>query len=311
MSELDAATEAAVSCNPFRKLCQVCGLLVGALLAIALIVYAVVLPVYEARCEFTLEMGGKLSTADMGFRRESGSYSEIFTNRTTFWRTEKMVARVVGQYRSDHPDDPISDQELIDTLTQSSQIDLIRKSRLIVITVRSTSPRFAAALADAYAEAIKSFTDEENKDRCDHAVREIALRIHKQRRVDEDITRRFLKFKSEHDIDAMKARRASIENELQGNSVDEKRNRDLEEQKRVLDQNVISAEAGLRQLKKAQEVSTMMLMDLMQRENEVRNVCERYEEVVTVLRRAEVPTRPANSIPKLFWLLTGGRCYAK
>ena len=43
----------------------------------------------------------------------------------------------------------------------------MRHSRLITISVRSKSPELAAALANAYAEAIESFTDEANKKRCD------------------------------------------------------------------------------------------------------------------------------------------------
>ena len=110
----------------------------------------------------------------------------------------------------------------------SSELELVRHSRLITIAVRSKLPELAAALANAYAEAIESFTDEENKKRCDKAVAQIHQQVEKQKRADDDLAARLLKFRTENKIDNLQAEQAILNQSLQTTTADV-----LEYEKRV------------------------------------------------------------------------------
>ena len=125
--------------------------------------------IYEAKGEFTMDVrrrpGGNGTGAASSDRDSYGSvYEEIFNTRMSDWRSEGIFTKVIQQYRANYPNSQVTDKDLVEMLA-SSELELVRHSRLITISVRSKSPEHAAALANAYAEAIESFTDEENKKR--------------------------------------------------------------------------------------------------------------------------------------------------
>ena len=127
--------------------------------------------IYEAKSEFMVDVrrrqGGNGTGAASGDRDSYGSaYEEIFNTRQSDWRSEGIFTKVIQQYRANYPNSQVTDKDLVEMLA-SSELELVRHSRLITISVRSKSPELAAALANAYAEAIESFTDEANKKRCD------------------------------------------------------------------------------------------------------------------------------------------------
>ena len=127
--------------------------------------------IYEAKSEFTIDVrrrqGGNGTGAASSDRDSYGSaYEEIFNTRQSDWRSEGIFTKVIQQYRANYPNSQVTDKDLVEMLA-SSELELVRHSRLITISVRSKSPELAAALANAYAEAIESFTDEANKKRCD------------------------------------------------------------------------------------------------------------------------------------------------
>ena len=127
---------------------------------------------------------------------------------------EKIVTKIMQQYRANFPASTVSDQELVESLVES-QLELIRHSRLITIAVRSGNPQLAAALANAYAEAIENFTDEENKLRCDKAVAQIHEQVEKQRRMDEKVAAELLNFRKTHKIDNLRSEREILQQSLQ------------------------------------------------------------------------------------------------
>ena len=127
--------------------------------------------IYEAKSEFMVDVrrrqGGNGTGAASSDRDSYGSvYEEIFNTRMSDWRSEGIFTKVIQQYRANYPNSQVTDKDLVEMLA-SSELELVRHSRLITISVRSKSPELAAALANAYAEAIESFTDEANKKRCD------------------------------------------------------------------------------------------------------------------------------------------------
>ncbi|MBQ6338741.1 MAG: AAA family ATPase [Kiritimatiellae bacterium] len=191
-------------------------LLIGLVAAFA--VYRISPTIYEAKSEFTMDMrrpqnvGNALGQAvepDYG-----STYEEVFNTRLSDWRSDKIVTKIVQQYRANYPASTVTDNELMETL-QGSVLELIRHSRLITIAVRSTRADLAASLANAYAQAIESFTDDENKLRCDKAVAQIHEQVEKQKRTDDDLQKELLSFRTEHKIDNLTAQREILVQSIQ------------------------------------------------------------------------------------------------
>lgn len=182
-------------------------LLVGLIVSFA--VYKVSPTIYEATSEFTLDMRrmtAQNSAALSEVTPEYGStYIEIFNTRLSDWRSKKIVTMIVQQYRSSHPASTTTDEEIISTLTDST-LELQRNSRIITIAVRSKSAKLAAHLANAYAEAIEQFTDEENKARCDKAVRQIHENAEKARRDKDKLAKTMMDFRTANKVDILRSK---------------------------------------------------------------------------------------------------------
>ena len=378
-------------------------LLIGLVAAFA--VYRISPTIYEAKSEFTMDIrrpqGGRGGLADVGIDMEQfgGTYEEIFNTRLSDWRSDKIVTKIIQQYRANYPASTTTERELIETLA-GSDLELIRHSRLITIAVRSTTANLAASLANAYAEAIESFTDEENKLRCDKAVAQIHEQVEKQRRQDESVAKQLLDFRTKNKIDDLNSEREILQQSLQKTTADvlemrtqvtaatewekvlraaqetpenfgalptavprsseigeaytrlqngkmemnallarytrnhpevkahekqletikqefvdavsralatahgnlaayknqlavfEKNSEKLRTELALIGQKIVSADAGLKQLEQEKEVSSTILTDLMQKENEARIAAEQNNEIVRVGRPALVPTKP-------------------
>ena len=190
-------------------------LLVGLVAAFA--VYRISPTIFEAKSEFTMDMrrpqntGGLVQTVEPDY---GSTYEEVFNTRLSDWRSDKIVTKIIQQYRANYPASTVTDSELMETL-QGSELELIRHSRLITIAVRSTSAQLAASLANAYAQAIESFTDEENKLRCDKAVAQIHDQVEKQRRTDEKIAKTLLEFRTANKIDNLQSEREILQQSIQ------------------------------------------------------------------------------------------------
>jgi len=191
-------------------------LLIGLVAAFA--IYRISPTIYEAKSEFTMDMRRPQSVGNaLGQTVEpdyGNTYEEVFNTRLSDWRSDKIVTKIVQQYRANYPASTVTDNELMETL-QSSQLELIRHSRLITIAVRSTRADLAASLANAYAQAIESFTDDENKLRCDKAVSQIHEQVEKQKRTDDDLQKELLSFRTEHKIDNLTAERDILVQSIQ------------------------------------------------------------------------------------------------
>ena len=189
-------------------------LLVGLVVSVA--VYRISPTLYEAISEFTIDMrrstggGGALAeiTPDYG-----NNYTEIFNTRVSDWRSDKIVTKIVQQYRVNHPSSTTSEEEILNTLAES-KLDLKRNSRIITIAIRSGDPRLAANLANAYAEAIETFTDDENKVRCDKAVADTHQNVEKRRREVDKIAKQLLDFRTANKVDNLRSTRDTIQQGL-------------------------------------------------------------------------------------------------
>ena len=386
-------------------------LLIGLVAAFA--VYRISPTIYEAKSEFTMDTrrpqgGNGIGVAGNDMDYYGADYAEIFNTRQSDWRSEGIFTKILQQYRANYPNSQVTDKELVEMLA-NSELELVRHSRLITIAVRSKLPELAAALANAYAEAIESFTDEENKKRCDKAVAQIHQQVEKQKRADDDLAARLLKFRTENKIDNLQAEQAILNQSLQTTTADvleyEKRvtaanewvkvlqvaqenpekfgelpsevphstdivaaytnlqsvtvelatlkrgytsqhpvvvakerelaaitkefgetvkraqataqgdltasqnQLDLFKQKRDslnkdiadIEQKIIQADVGLKQLEQEKKTSSKIYQDLLQKENECRIAAERNNEIVSVGRPAQVPAEPVLPNPKVLF----------
>ncbi len=195
-------------------------LLIGLVAAFA--VYRISPTIYQAKSEFTMDMRRPQMSGGIGQMVEpdyGSTYDEIFNTRLSDWRSEGIVTKIIQQYRAGYPASTVTDAELLSAL-HGSEIELIRNSRLIQISVRSQTPEIAAALANAYAQAIEAFTDEENKLRCDKAVAQIHEQVEKQRRADERIAKALLDFRTANKVDNLRSEREIINLSLQKTTQD-------------------------------------------------------------------------------------------
>ena len=159
--------------------------------------------IFEAKSEFTFDMcppeGSMVNYSDY--------YEEVVNTYLPSWRSGAVFTKILQQYRANYPNSTLTDKEIMEVLADS-ELKRVPRARLIEIAVRSKTPELAAALANAYAEAIESFTDEENKRRCEKAVARIHEQVEKQKRADDDLAARLLKFRMEHSVDNLEEQRA-------------------------------------------------------------------------------------------------------
>ena len=184
-------------------------LLVGLIVAFA--VYRVSPTIYQATSEFTMDMRRSTGARGQGALAEAtpdygNSYAEIFNTRISDWRSDKVITKVVQQYRASHPASTISDEELLGALG-GTELELVKNSRIITISIRSKTPALCAALANSYAEAIEAFTDEENKIRCDKAVSQIHGNVERKRHEIDKIAKQLLDFRTANKVDSLRSAR--------------------------------------------------------------------------------------------------------
>ena len=192
-----------------RWILVVVALLIG--LVVAFAVYRISPTIYEATSEFTMDMkrpsmNGSVLTAGMEMPDLGNTFEEVLNTRMADWRSDKVVAQIVAQYRANYPNSTVADEELAATL-QDSKIDLVRHSRLITISVRSKNPTLAAALANAYAKAIESFTEEDAKVRIDKAVAQLAVNTEKKGREVDATEKKLLDYRMANKLDVLLAKR--------------------------------------------------------------------------------------------------------
>ena len=182
-------------------------LLIGVVISFA--VYRISPTIYEASSEFMMDMrraSGRGSSLGRAMQDYGNDYAEIFNTRSRAWRSNKIVTMIVQEYRAGHPASTVADDEIMQAIG-GSRLEIQRGSRIIMISVKSKSPQLAAGVANAYAKAIESYTDEENKMLCDKAVSQIHLNAEKKRREVETLAKELLDFRTAHKVDNLRSAR--------------------------------------------------------------------------------------------------------
>ena len=142
----------------------------------------------------------------MEFRRaaQPDQYREMFNTGLYQWRGKDVEREALNVYRAENPASPVPDAELCAAL-RAAQIELQPISRVIMITVDTTDECLSVGLANAFAQAIENFTDEENKVRCDKAVSQLHEQVEKSRREKDQLATDLLEFRTTHKVDNLRS----------------------------------------------------------------------------------------------------------
>ncbi len=195
-------------------------LLLGLIASFA--IYRISPTIYEAKSEFSMDIGRNRrvdSPLGQAMPELGDNYTEVFNTRLSDWRSRKILTMILQAYRTNNPASIVTDDEMLEALVDS-KLELQRNSRIITISVRSTSARLAADLANAYAQAIEAFTDDENRVRCDKAVANIHAQVEKKRREKEKIAKQLLDFRTVNKVDNLRSRRDTVQQSLQKTTAD-------------------------------------------------------------------------------------------
>ena len=185
----------------------------GAVGAFAL--YRTMPSIYEGTSLFEMSLRPKkvIARSDNYSYDESmyGQADEIYNTRIAKLGSPDVKLAVVQRYRSDNPSSLVTDEVLFDTLARHTEVALVRRTRLVRITVLSPSPELSVALANAYAMAVDSYTQEQNRELAEKAKEFLKTTVEAQKR---DLARRdqeILDFRNSYQIDTMEGERKKVE----------------------------------------------------------------------------------------------------
>jgi len=179
----------------------------------AFAVYRAMPSIYQGSALFEMSLRPKkiIATRDFIADEPGGQSEEVFNTRIYKLRGRDVMMAVIQRYRSENPSSLVTDEKLIETLSSGTDMSLQKRTRLIRVTVRSTSPELSAALANAYVMAIDSYTQDQNREQAEKAkdfLKSIAESLKR------DLARRdqeIYDFRSANQIDTQEGERKKVE----------------------------------------------------------------------------------------------------
>lgn len=141
-------------------------------------------------------------------------YEEILNTKLSKLQSADNLPVVLAAYRAYRPEDVRSDEVLMRELAGRADYTLLRKTRLVRITVLHTDRRFAADVCQAYAQAAERSARDENRSTSDAAVEWLQGQVESQRRDVETKDSAILTFRQANQLDALKGQRKSVDEGL-------------------------------------------------------------------------------------------------
>jgi len=179
----------------------------------AFFVFKIMPTIYEASSMLEMSTRPPRITTGRGAMIEGdaiGSMEEVFNTRLARLRSRAMLEQVLARYHADHPNSTETEEALISTLSSGTKLALQRRSKLVLVSVRSTSAQLAADLANAYALTAETFTQEENKAVSEEAVAWLRTTVEAQRRKLTQADQAILDFKVSTQVDAFETEKEGV-----------------------------------------------------------------------------------------------------
>ena len=142
------------------------------------------------------------------------SAAEIFNTQLMELKIPAMHDAAEEEVRRSMSELEMPDKTTLERLRDAVDIELIRRSSLVRITAENPDPVVAAATANAYAEVAVESTFNLNKEMSDNAVAWLDAQALLQRKALEKVEDALLKFREEHQMDALAAQRKTAEQAL-------------------------------------------------------------------------------------------------
>ena len=181
---------------------------------IAFFVYRAMPSIFEATSTFEMSLRPKRVIAT---RQENvddsvyGQTDEIFNTRIAKLYSTDVREAVRTRYRSENPNSKVTEEELVDTLCNHTEVALQRRTRLVRVTVRSTSLEFSVTLANAYVMAVDDYLQKQNHEQAENAVKFLQTTVEAQRRDLKHRDEQILDFRSANQIATMESARKEVE----------------------------------------------------------------------------------------------------
>lgn len=170
--------------------------------------------VYKAECviEMQVKSQGPVLTENLIVDPSAqGPADEIFNSRLAKLRTGRVVQLVMERVRADYPAlKTTPDDELIELIVNGVEFNPQKKSRLIVISAKSSQPETAQAIANAYAATAESFSMDENQANADAAVEWLKTTLDQSRRALAKADADVLQYKEDFQLDSLRAQSESL-----------------------------------------------------------------------------------------------------
>ncbi len=169
--------------------------------------------IYEASSVLEMSVRPTRITSNRGALLEGdtvGSVEEVFNTRLARLRSRAMLEQVLQRFLVGNPNTTIAEPEILRILVKETKLALQRRSRLIVVSVRSGDAQLASDLANTYALTAEDFAHEENKAISEEAVAWLKTTVEAQRRKLAQADQAVLDFKIGTQIDAFEKEKEEI-----------------------------------------------------------------------------------------------------
>lgn len=140
---------------------------------------------------------------------------EVFNTRLEKFRGPAMREMIVEKFRSLSNASAFAESEALGA-SGAVSYELMRKTRLVRISITHTNPALAAAMADAAALAAEAIVIEENRQLSENAVAWLKSQGDNQRKVLEKADQSIIDFRSKNQIDSIQTRIKVVGESLSG-----------------------------------------------------------------------------------------------
>ncbi|HMP73236.1 MAG TPA: polysaccharide biosynthesis tyrosine autokinase [Kiritimatiellia bacterium] len=145
----------------------------------------------------------------------SGQQFETLINtQLEKFRSGAILPFVLELYLQANPNDPREPEAIASWLERNARFNLLRRTRLVQITFRSSDPLAAQLAADALAHGAEAYARAENRAISDNAVAWLEAQSHTQREAVEQADRLFSEARQTFRMDALQAERQTIQHAL-------------------------------------------------------------------------------------------------
>jgi capsular exopolysaccharide synthesis family protein len=179
----------------------------------AFVVFRTLPVIYQGSSTFEMSVRPKkVLRGDTVFTEENiGQVDEILNTRLASLRSRNILMAIVQRYHNENPSSVVPDNEIVQTLTGDTGVSLLRRTRLVQVTVRSRNQELAVALANAYVMAVDTYTQEENRQQAEKAVDWLKSIVESQKRELLRKDQEILDIRAANQIDALESERKKSE----------------------------------------------------------------------------------------------------